>query len=76
MGSFMNYSYDYVVIPLHYYVMLYFRDSVMILIYIYTPLMIRVLYYLSWHVSNIVKFKWYKYTGRYSWYQSFGSRKP
>ena len=55
MGSFMNYSYDYVVFPLHYSVMLYFCDSVMILIYIYiythTPLMIRVLYYLSWHVG-------------------------
>ena len=56
MGSFMNYSYDYVVFPLHYSVMLYFCDSVMILIYIYiyTPLMIRVLHYLSRHVWIIV----------------------
>ena len=55
MGSFMNYSYDYVVIPLHYSVMLYFLwfcdDSHL---YTYTSLMIRVLYYLSWHVWIIV----------------------
>ncbi len=55
LSSFMNYYYDIVVIPLHYSVTLYllwFCDGSHL--YIYTPLMIRVLYYLSWYVCIIV----------------------